>query len=106
MVRKNTLIITPIYDGDDKIVEMEVIFSPALVTLLQMEKDRFKHKRENKEKTIEVDIKKPDEIVDDSILLFTPDTLGEILIKINDNLLIKIPRIYCTIKTFNKIAFN
>src|SRR5277367_4305616 len=47
-------------------------------------------------------------LLDDSIVLFTPDTEGDIWIQIDDeeDNFIRIPKIYCSMNLFNKLAYN
>ena len=82
---------------------MIVVFSPILVKLLTLETNIMIYDKTTYP-IYELDFKKPADIKDDSIVLFTPDTEGDIWIRIDNSKLI-IPNMYCTINQFNELAF-
>ena len=105
LIPKDTrLRITVINDG----LPLEVAFSPFLANLLSLKEASVKYLKKEQGRILKLDIKKPDDIIDESIILFTPDTGGDIWIQINDeeDNFIHIPKIYCSINLFNKLAFN
>src|SRR5277367_4807124 len=101
--RDKKLRITPVEE-----FPLEVEFSPFLANLLSLKDASVKWLRIEQSKFFRLDIKKPDEIIDDSIVLFTPDTGGDIWIQIDDeeDNFIRIPKIYCSMNLFNKLAYN
>ena len=99
---KNKLLITPINVN----LTWDARFSPFLVKLLSLKSPNAAYHKSQGHKITEMDIEKPDDIRDDSPVLFTPDTIGEIWIRINNSFQINISKTYCTVNLFNKAASN